>query len=354
MGFTMEHAVPPRSRFQRTAVSLVLNIVVGGLLSAPSVLAGDVNPPTLQALRFSPENVTTTNGTGVTLTFTATDDDSGVIYFETAFVDPSGTIHLSASARFTPSPSHTESLQVNLPRFTESGTWTLSHVFLCDSAGNTTHLDTDGLTRQGFPTKLTVTSVRDSASPKLVALELTPVRIDTSLASADVQANYTVSDDLAGVSYIALALASPSGTIKRVSAQLDAVRSFSGAFTLHFPALSEAGRWSPSSAFLSDAAGNTLVLDAISLSAMGLGNTLDVTSARDTSSPKLTTLQFTPHAIDTSSGPAIVKVQYSATDDVSGVRSFEVGFMSPSGTSRQRGTVTLVPATAVNGSVDVV
>jgi hypothetical protein len=351
----MEHTVHLRCRFQIAAVSIVLNVLAGALLSAVSVLAGDVNPPVLQSLRFSPDNITTTaNGTGVNVTFTATDEDSGVIYFETAFVSPSGTIHLPAFARFAAAPSHTESLNVTLPRFTESGTWTLSHVFLCDSAGNTSRMDTDSLTRRGFPTQLIVSSVRDSVSPKLVTLQLTPARIDTSLASADVRANYTVTDDLSGVSYIELALASPSGAIKRVSAKLDALRSFSGAFAFHFPALSEAGRWSLSSAFLSDAAGNTLALDSILLPAMGLGNPLDIKSARDTISPRVTALQFTPHAIDTSSGPATVKVQYSATDDVSGVRFLEVAFLSPSGSSRQRGTVTLVPATVVSGSMDVI
>src|SRR5882724_7681233 len=110
--------------------TLRTSLVVGVLAASPAYSAGDKTSPQLQSLRFAPESLTTTSAPEVSITFTASDDESGVVYFETAFVDPSGTIRHPASVRFAPERSVTASVQITLPRFTASGTWTLSHVFL--------------------------------------------------------------------------------------------------------------------------------------------------------------------------------------------------------------------------------
>jgi hypothetical protein len=120
-----------------------------------------------------------------------------------------------------------------------------------------------------------------------------------------------------------------------------------------FPRLSEAGRWTLSSLFLADAAGNTLVLDTQGLTALGMRTSLEVKSTADTKSPTLTSLRFNPEEIDTSQGPATVKVDFSAADDLSGVKSLEVVFVSPSGSLRRSGSTLFTPATQVTDSLNV-
>jgi hypothetical protein len=333
----------------------MLRIVIGFALlaSAACLLAEDGTTPDLKSLRFWPEIIRTMEGTEVTVSFSVTDEVSDVVYVEVAFVDPSGALYRSAS-KIAPNISATDSVEVLFPRFTKSGVWTISQLFISDKAGNTLSLGTSDLSRRGFPTRLEVISVEDIASPKLRALDLTPERIDTSGDAAKVTVKYTVEDDLSGVNYIELTFRSPSGTVRRTgSARFPAARSISGWISVNFPRFSEAGQWILSSVFLSDAAGNTLVLDEKVLEALVPRIALLVQSMQDTISPKLTALRLSPDAVDTEKGPATVRVEYTATDDLSGVKSIEVVFVSPSGAIRRSGSALLAPANAVTNFVEV-
>jgi hypothetical protein len=340
---------------QRSLVSLMRRIVMAlGLIAGAACLsAEDGAPPELKSLRFSPETIKTMDGSEVTVSFSVTDDLSGGVYVEAAFVDPSGALYRSAS-KLASTLSATDSLKVSFPRFTRSGVWTLSRVFISDKAGNTLSLGTSDLSRRGFPTRLEVISPEDIASPELRALDLTPERINTSAGPADVRVNYTVEDDLSGVNYIELTFRSTSGTVSRSgSAKFAATRLISSSISVSFPRFSEAGLWMLSSVFLSDAAGNTQVLDEKALGELGRRMVLQVESTQDTISPKLTALRFSPDAIDTVKGPATVRVEYTAIDDLSGVNSIEVVFLSPSGAIRRRGSALLAPTDVVTNFVEV-
>jgi len=312
----------------------------------------DKTPPELKSLQFTPASIDTSTGTAeVTLTFSVTDDASGATYFEATFVDASGVARQSASVKFAPAMAATNSIKVAFPRFSNSGAWTLAHVFLSDAAGNSLILDADGLTGRGLPTRLEVKSVRDTVSPKLTALEFSPAQIDTSAGPAGVNVNYTATDDLSGVNYIELSFVSPSGAARQNrSARLEAAQSVSKSLTVTFPRLSEPGQWTLSTVFLSDAAGNTLLLDAGALVRAGLKTNLEVKSTLDTTPPNLTALRFAPEAIDTSLGPAVVKADFTATDDLSGVSYLELSFTSPSG-KKLGGSARFNPARLESNSI---
>jgi hypothetical protein len=337
--------------------TLLVGLAAGLLLpgSAFGAEDKDTEAPKLVSLQFSPASIkTSTSAAEVTLSFTATDDASGVTYIETGFVDPTGTARQKVSAKFAPTLSTTSSIRITFPRFSNSGTWTLSQVFLSDAAGNTLVLDADGLIGRGFPTRLEVMSARDTVSPKLTALDFAPGRIDTSVGPATVDVNYTATDDLSGVNYIEVAFLNPSRSAKRsATAKIDPAQSVSNSIAVTFPRLSDAGEWILSSVFLSDAAGNTLVLDADGVGESGFRRILEVKSASDLISPNLTALRFTPEAIDTTQGPATVKVQYTATDNLSGVKSFEVVFVSPSEGMKRRGSAVFSPASEVTDSLQI-
>jgi hypothetical protein len=333
----------------------ILLLAFAAFASGGSAFAGeDTTPPELKSLSFTPASIdTSTQAAEVILTFTVTDDSSGANYFEAAFFDSTGTARQTASARFTPTLSATHTLRVSFPKFSASGTWNLANIFLSDAAGNTLVLDADGVRGRGFPWQLEVRSSRDTESPKIASLEFSPSEIDTSAGAADVKVNFTATDDLSGVSYLELSFVSPSGAVRRgASAKLEAATSVSNSVTVTFPRLSEPGQWTLSALFLSDAAGNTLVLDAEGIVRAGLRAGLLVKSASDTVPPVLTSFRFAPEAIDTSQGPATVKVDFTATDNFSGVKYVEVVFMSATGV-KQSAAATFKPAAEVNGSVEV-
>jgi hypothetical protein len=332
----------------RIFLLLTLAIVLPGL----ALGSEDTTPPELKSLRFTPASIDTSAGAAeVTLTFSVTDDASGATYFEATFVDALGVARQSASAKFAPTVAATNSIKVAFPRFSNAGAWTLAHVFLSDAAGNSLNLDADGLNSRGLPTRLEVKSVRDTVSPKLTSLEFSPAQIDTSAGPADVNVNYSATDDLSGVTYIELSFVSPSGATRRNgSARFEPAQSVSKSLTVTFPRLSDAGQWTLSAVLLSDAAGNTQILDAEGIVRAGFKPNLEVKSMSDTTPPSLTGLRFAPEAIDTSGGPAMVKVDFTATDDLAGVSYAELSFTSPSGKVKQGGSVRLNPAKSVSSS----
>ncbi len=335
----------------RTFLLLTLAIVLPGL----ALGSEDTTPPELKSLGFTPASIDTSSGTAeIILTFSVTDNASGATYFEATFMDALGVARQSASAKFAPTLVATNSIKVTFPQSSNSGMWTLANVLVGDAAGNTLILDADGLSSRGFPTRLEVKSVLDSVSPKLTALEFSPAQIDTSAGPADVQVNYTATDDLSGVNYIELSFVSPSGAARRNgSARFAAAQSVSKSLTVNFPRLSEPGQWTLSAVLLSDAAGNTLMLDAEGVVRAGLRTNLEVKSTSDTTPPNLTALRFAPEAIDTSGGPAMVKVDFTATDDVSGVSYLELVFVSPSGSVKHGGSAKFDPAKSVSNSIAV-
>jgi hypothetical protein len=328
-------------------------VAAGTVFTGLSFGGDDTTPPQLKSLQFTPASIDTSTGTAeVTLSYSVSDDASGVTYFEAAFVDASGMGHQSASARFAPTLAATNSVKVTFPRFSNSGTWTLVHVFVSDAAGNTLILDGDGLSGRGLPTRLEVKSARDTVSPKLTALAISPAQIDTSAGPAAVKVNYTATDDLSGVQHIDMSFLSPSGAAWRgESAKLDAAQSVSKSMTVTFPPHSEAGQWTLSHVFLADAAGNTLILNGDGLAQLGFQTALEVKSVADTTPPRLTDLRFAPEAIDTSGGPATVKVDFTATDDLSGVNFIDLSFVSPAGNVRHNGSVRFDPARSVSKSM---
>lgn len=332
--------------------AIALALTVAGLAFFCPAIGGAVETLHLKSLTFSPSSIDTVKADAVvTLNFAAADDVSGINSFEATFTDPSGTSCQSATARFQPALSSAHSVRVRFPRFAAPGAWVLSSLFLTDTAGETLILDQDDLRRLGFATNLEVVSVRDTVSPRLSALTYTP-KIDTRSASADVQATYSAIDDLSGLAYLEAAFLSPSGNVTRTgTVKAEGGQILPGALTIAFPRLSEPGAWTLHSVFLADAAGNTLVLDEAGLAELGVKTTLEVESAIDTIAPELMTLRFKPDSIDTRERAAAVDVEFTASDDITGVRSFEVTFVNLSGTVMQRAAKILAPASKVTDTV---
>src|SRR5260370_24863742 len=111
------------------------------------------------------------------------------------------------------------------------------------------------------------------------------------------------------------------------------------------------GRGVRSTVFLWAAVGNALGWEAGGVAGAGLEAKAGLKSRSDTVPPSLTRFALSPDAIDTSQEAATVTVEFTATDNLSGVKSVEVVLVSSSGYNRQHGSAVFVPAKEITGSV---
>ncbi len=237
----------------------------------------DTVSPKLTVLEFSPAEVDTSEEPAeVKVTFTATDDLSGVSYLELGFVSPSGTTRRSSTMKFNPAQVISNGLTLVFPAHSEPGQWMLSSVFLMDAANNTLVLDAKSARELGFRTLLNVRSSVDTTRPALRSIEFAPDLIDTKRSEGCVTFQLTATDDLSGVQSFEIVFTSPSGAVSRSSvATFSPAKEVTHSLSVTFPRLSEPGSWTLTTVVVTDAAGNTLIVDADMLP-HGTPNTLRV------------------------------------------------------------------------------
>jgi hypothetical protein len=193
----------------------------------------------------------------------------------------------------------------------------------------------------------------DHTAPVLTALGFSPTAITTTGGSATVTVSYTVTDDLAGATAICARFDSPSGTQVRSSCtSFTAATTHSGTIDLDFPPFGEGGTYTLEIYGVGDAVGNVRGYSTEDLAAAGFPTELAVTSVQDNTAPVLTSLGFSPTAINTTAGSATVTISYSVTDDLSGANSICARFDSPSGAQVRSSCVAISPATSHSGSID--
>jgi hypothetical protein len=129
--------------------------------------------------------------------------------------------------------------------------------------------------------------------------------------------------------------------------------SYTGTVSVTFPQFGESGTWTIYGVLLFDAVGNRTDLTTTNLIALGFTTSLNVTSAQDITGPKLTGFTFAPISINTSSGSATVNVGFTVTDDLSGASSFQISFLSPSGTVFQGTQTSFQPSLSYTSMVSV-
>jgi hypothetical protein len=198
------------------------------------------------------------------------------------------------------------------------------------------------------------TGSEDVTDPVLTALSFSPAAINTTGGPAGVTVSFTVTDDLSGAVLICADFISPSTTqVRQGCSSFAAATSHSGTFDIQFPQYGEAGIWKLNVFTLQDAAGNGASYPPDALAAAGFPTDLDVTSVPDTTAPTLTALSFTPTAISTTAGSALVTISYTVTDDLSGAVLICADFISPSTTQVHQGCSSFAAATSHSGTFDI-
>lgn len=200
-----------------------------------------------------------------TVTFQVTDNASGFGYGYLFLYSPSGgfvgaTYFDTASLITGDDLDGTYSVDVPIPQYAPSGTWSLEFS-LNDNAGNVRDYPFD----TPFPNPgdeifaVTNTGTSDTTDPVLVSIVVSPSAIDTSSSAQSIDVTLTISEDLSGLSAVNLYVYDP------VDAYIDSLYTFfpgndqlGGVFstTLEIPQASLEGTWKFATIFY-DNVGNT-------------------------------------------------------------------------------------------------
>jgi hypothetical protein len=173
----------------------------------------DNSGPTLTSIDISPAQIDVSDGPQtVNVTLGVEDDISGATFTESNFTfeirSPSGNQSRFLSDRqFTLEAGGTPQMgnwqaTLEMPRFSESGTWQIYRINLIDVAANRTYLYTTDLQTLGLPIELEViSSVSDNSPPELYNFDFSPKFINTSKGSQQVTVTMDISDDLTGTDF---------------------------------------------------------------------------------------------------------------------------------------------------------
>jgi hypothetical protein len=333
------------TRTSRHSFLLLLPVLIalsGSLLAQPVVTS----------LSFTPAAVNTA-GTSAPVTVNYSLTGQGVYYFATAFADPSGNfIGHQIDKQFPPTNSITDSVVITLPPFSPPGNWSIAYIFVLDVNGFY-YLPDPGSVSAAFPAlgTLAVTSTLDTTPPNLTSFTVTPAAIDTTATSAAVTVGFVLTDDLSGANSFQILFTSPSGNSTQLGSKtFTPSTSVTDSLMVTFPRFSESGTWTVSAAIVGDAAGNTQILDASALAALG-PSTLTVTSGpQDTTPPTLTAFSFTPTSINVTGAPATVTLNFTMTDDIAGATDLQATFLSPSGAVFVNAAANFPSSLSVTGS----
>jgi hypothetical protein len=141
----------------------------------------------------------------------------------------------------------------------------------------------------------------DTKAPQLVGLTIEPDEVDTTAADQKVTFTAHVTDDLAGISSVGIAIASPSESQVVVESlnfssgtSTDAL--YSGSVTI--PRFAEAGAWRVTNVYLNDSARNGDALSTAELEGLGLPSTVQV-------DPPPTVVEIQPVSGPESGGTAV-------------------------------------------------
>ena len=202
----------------------------------------------------------------------------------------------------------------------------------------------------------------DTMPPVLTGVSIDPNPIDVTNGAQTLTVTTTATDDLSGTQNVFVALQSPTtGQYLYGYSSMVGGTNLDGVWQAYItiPQFSEAGDWTIQYIQLTDNATNNQYLYTSDLQNLGFQTTFTVISQQDVTGPQLTSLSFSPSAVNTSAADRIVTVTLGASDDLSGVDFncyyycyYAVYLNSPSGKQYQGlvdYSVTNVSGTPLNG-----
>jgi hypothetical protein len=239
---------------------------LGGTTRIQMNFPTDDEKPQLHSIQITPLEVDTRGRAAeVKVRLGVSDNLSGVQDISATLTSPTGT-QQQLSATLGGLRSGEGTLTDLFPKLAEPGRWRLTAIFLIDVAGNTLALSEAEIMDLGFRNVVTVVSARDTVAPILTDFQITPNTIDVGSQRNKVAIQFNATDDVSGVAYAEIVLVSPSGTVHHSgSISFTPSNVVNGSVSITLPHFSETGAWRIGTFILSDAVGNTLVLDSDAL-----------------------------------------------------------------------------------------
>ena len=301
----------------------------------------DVTAPELVELTLGSSEVDVSDGAGmIDVRVKASDDLSGIRSIQLEFGSPTGEQSEGRSAREPVAGTYKDgeyAIRLTLPQYSETGTWRLKYVWISDNVGNSREYRPGELTALGLVASFEVEAMQeDVTTPELVELTLGSSEVDVSDGAGMIDVRVKASDDLSGIRSIQLEFGSPTGEQSEGRSAREPVagtyKDGEYAIRLTLPQYSETGTWRLKYVWISDNVGNSREYRPGELTALGLVASFEVEAMQeDVTTPELVELTLGSSEVDVSDGAGMIDVRVKASDDLSGIRSIQLEFGSPTG-----------------------
>lgn len=170
--------------------------------------AQDSSAPNVIAFEFTPKTVDVTDELQI-IAFIArlTDEGSGLSAYgsQARFTSPSGSQLVNVIFAQPDNLLSGDSMDgiyastMNVPRYSETGTWRLSYLVLVDAVGNMRRLFDQDMLDLGFPVEFTVTGTADTSPPNVLSFDFSPKTITIENAAQGITFTTRLTDDVTGI-----------------------------------------------------------------------------------------------------------------------------------------------------------
>lgn len=316
-------------------------LAVAGIKVAP-VLADelpvdsnqDIVAPQVASLVIEPLSVDVTDGVNKTFTatLTATDDLSGVSYVSAYYRLSSSSQILSFSFQRTSGDDRngTYSATTTVTPLQHNGTYAFSNMTVFDRVGNYRSYSVGD---HPGPAELTVRSNADVIPPSISGVRVTPNPLDVRQSRQEATVEVDVTDDASGVATVQGQFQSPSGrqgawfSATPVADQAGLARGRTAVVQY-----SEPGDWKLTTLCAYDRARNERCYGLYSTPRIGDAFPAQINVVSDPvdgTRPAVGAYRFSPSAIDVTTAPRAVSIDFDVSDDLSGVQYASATFRSP-------------------------
>ena len=302
------------------------------LLSAPLARAAepliDNEPPSLQSVEFSTENVEIATGDWSVGISVVAWDESGVGSVVVAIEGPEGfwrEVNLGA----VPPQLAELSTELDVPMSTPVGEYRVAAVTAVDSVGNEVTRGSPWLGEHGLDAHFEAYDGPDREAPNLVGVSFRPGEaVDTSEGPVTVEVSFEVTDPGAGVDSVRLRVANPTSKrgeerIYSSLATLESGTARAGTWlaTFELPAGATAGFYPIDELTLRDADGHARFHVPSTIEALDFPGGFTQVGPADTVRPEITGFSIEPQVIHTAAGERELSFEIGIADAWSGVNA---------------------------------
>lgn len=201
----------------------------------------------------------------------------------------------------------------------------------------------------------------EKTPPVLTALDFGRA-VDVRAAPGEVPVSAHATDNASGVRSVHVTFRSPEGSdaagtsmhVADANSTSTPITDADVSGTLRIPQFVEGGTWTVSSVRVFDGDGNSHTYAPTAPDwSPAWPTTLTVSSNHDTTPPTISSFDFQPRVADATAEAAEVSVTASASDDLSGVSSAYVSFMSPSATHGDSAHLSVTQTGALAGTLTI-